>query len=149
MSHLYAVASRGAIFRVMPRHFVAAHEHAKSASWHATFGDQADPSHRMRVQALYRRLKLANPLPATALVAALVAAPTAASVAAPKAAVQGETAGQAEEAAPAQGGGELATATMATRGLKRCAIEAGCGAERHDKSMRRNGPPPASLPCVG
>ena len=35
VSHLYAVAAATARFVVAPRHFVAAHEHAKSSSWQA------------------------------------------------------------------------------------------------------------------
>jgi hypothetical protein len=49
---------------VAPRHFVSAHEHEKSSAWHATYGAAADPLHRMRVAALFRRLKLSQPLAA-------------------------------------------------------------------------------------
>jgi len=65
ISHLYAVAAAGATFEVMPRHFVCAHEHTKSKSWAATFGSTADPRHRMRVAAIWRRVQRDSPLPTT------------------------------------------------------------------------------------
>ena len=60
VAHLHAVAAARATFVVSPQHFVAAHEHQRSDAWRATFGADADPRHRMRVAALYRRLKLAS-----------------------------------------------------------------------------------------
>ena len=65
ISHVYAVAAAGATFEVMPRHFVCAHEHPKSTSWAATFGSAADPRHRMRVAAIWRRVQRDAPLPTT------------------------------------------------------------------------------------
>ena len=70
ISHLHAVAAAGATFTVMPRHFVAAHEHPKSASWTATFSGAADPRQRMRVAALWRRVQRDTPLPASRRLAA-------------------------------------------------------------------------------
>lgn len=64
VSHLYECAAKGAAFIVIPTHFVAAHEHGKSASWQATFGSGANPVQRMRVAAAYSRFKRATgPLP--------------------------------------------------------------------------------------
>jgi len=65
VSHLYAVATQGARFLVLPNHFVAAHEHAKSSSWQSIYGAEADVMHRMRLTALWRRFKAElPPLPA-------------------------------------------------------------------------------------
>ena len=65
VSHLYATASAGAAFVVQPRHFVAAHEHDKSTSWQQIFGTDADPRQKMRVAAIYRRLKSELPVPSS------------------------------------------------------------------------------------
>jgi glycosyltransferase-like protein LARGE len=61
VSHLYAVAAAGALFLVLPTHFMAAHEHPKSGAWHATVGPHAHPAHTMRIAALYRRFKAEAP----------------------------------------------------------------------------------------
>jgi glycosyltransferase-like protein LARGE len=57
ISHLYAVASQGTCFKVLPSQFVIAREHAKSTSWVQTFGTSADPVQKVRVALLYRRFK--------------------------------------------------------------------------------------------
>jgi hypothetical protein len=57
ISHLYAVASQGTRFKVLPAQFVIAREHAKSNSWKQTFGTSADPVQKVRVALLYRRFK--------------------------------------------------------------------------------------------
>jgi len=64
VQHLRAVAAAGARFVVLPLHFAAAHEHAKSAAWTRTLGPAAHPMHKMRIAALYARFKAdAPPLP--------------------------------------------------------------------------------------
>jgi len=105
VSHVYAVAAAGGEFVVMPRHFVAAHEHPKSSSWHATFGDHADPTQRMRVAALYRRLRLTCPLPPTV-----------------DSGTEGAPAERTLLRPPPEGVAVLTRGTF-TRGTKRCAAE--------------------------
>jgi len=76
VAHLYATAACGAKFVVQPRGFVVAHEHGKSGAWQATFGSKAHPLQRMRIAALYKRLKNEQPPLPPPLAAAAKPPPT-------------------------------------------------------------------------
>ena len=153
VSHLYTVAASGAQFVVLPRHFVAAHEHAKSSSWQATFGNRADPRQRMRVAALYRRLKLSRPLPRGSATGATATAAAALKSTSLPTAPEGFTSEDQAESEPSTSRSldTCAPAPMA-RGPQLCAVEeAGLGlGQLHSFCDKRTrcGEPMALLACI-
>ena len=149
VSHLYTVAACGAQFVVLPRHFVAAHEHAKSSSWQATFGNRADPRQRMRVAALYRRLKLSRPLPRGSATGAAATAAAALKSSSLPMTPEGRTPeDQAESERSMSRSLDTRAPVPMARGPQLCAVEEAGHLHSFGDKCARPGEPKALLECV-